>query len=323
MGGQLRIAFVWDWESEPSQTITWKDGLAAALRLLSKKHEVVIYTMDAQRPSYVFPHPYFPIYVKRTSFELKEAIMYQKPDVILHWGDTTRPNGGIGTELGIPQALCFAGGHKEGESLHHMAHIFVESDVYKRWFESRGIPVSTAFGTNTDLYQPLDIPRLFDAFFPATFADWKRHGLWTQAVAGLRACAAGYMYDSHEQWCWQEPQAAGALVLPHLAPEALRRLYASSGCVLITSRSDGGSQRTVLEALAMNVPVVVTEDSDKTSEYLRDSGLGLCVAPDADLLREAVLDVQDVKVESRPYVLEKWSEFTYAKALENGLYSIV
>ena len=55
----MRIAFIWDWQMVPSQTITWKDGLAAAVKELCKKYDVRVFTMGGE---YIFPHDYFPIY---------------------------------------------------------------------------------------------------------------------------------------------------------------------------------------------------------------------------------------------------------------------
>jgi glycosyltransferase involved in cell wall biosynthesis len=216
-------------------------------------------------------------------------------------------------------ALCFAGGHFDGDARNYIEHYFTESEVYKGRFEAQGCSVSTAFGTNTELFKPIPAQhKLFDALFPATFALWKRHNLFAEATKGLKACAVGFVYETHEQECWQVCEAAGNLVLPHVSAEALRHLYAASKCVVIPSRADGGSQRTVLEAMAMNIPVIVCGDSDKTTEYVREGG-GLIVAPNAFEIREAMLKAKDLNFNTENYIKSKWSEYTYADALDKWI----
>lgn len=310
----MRIAFIWDWQMVPSQTITWKDGLAAAVKELCKKYDVRVFTMGGE---YIFPHDYFPIYVTN---DIVKSVKEFSPDKIIIWGDTTRPAARALAPLNIPMSLCFAGGHQDGEVIPYIDHFFVESQVYKDSFLAKGRSVSIAFGTNTELFKPLpNQQKVFDALFPATFALWKRHNLFAEATKGLKACAVGYMYDTHEQDCWQVCEKSGALVLPHCPPEALQRLYAASKCVVIPTRSDGGSQRTVLEAMAMNVPVIVCGDSDKTTEYVREGG-GTIVAPDAKAIREAI-DYLAVENNTRDYILNKWSETIYANKLEQWILS--
>lgn len=311
----MKIAFIWDWDIVPSQTITWKDGLAAAIKELSKKHDVKVFTMGGD---YTFPHSYFPIYVTN---DIYSSVNKFHPDVVLIWGDTTRPAAKILAPLNIPMAMCFAGGHQDGEAVPYIKHYFVESQSYKDSFEAKGRSVSTAFGTNTELFQPLpNQQKVFDALMPGTFALWKRHNLFAEATKEMKACAVGYMYDTHEMECWQVCEQSGSLVLPHCSPEALQRLYAASKCVVIPSRSDGGSQRTVLEAMAMNIPVVVCEDSDKTSECVREGG-GAIVLPTASHIRTAILNAKEIN--TRDYILSKWSEYKYAEELEKWLLKLV
>jgi hypothetical protein len=71
--------------------------------------------------------------------------------------------------------------------------------------------------------------------------------------------------------------------------------------------------------MAMNVPLVVMSDSDKTSEYVIDCGEGLVVPPDPLAIREALQESIHKVVNTREYVLSKWSEVHYADAIEAGL----
>lgn len=260
---------------------------------------------------------------------MKKRVEEFNPDVVLFWSDMTRPNIPVLKELGKPMAVAFAGGQPFGPYWSLFDHIFTESESYKMQYENRGFGhiVSTAFGTNTKLFDPSHAQvknqaKIFDVCFPATYCDWKRHRLFADAVKGHSAVCAGFKYEDHETYCWEAADAAGALSLPHVSAETLRQIYAASKTCVVTSHWTGGSQRTVLEAMAMNVPLVVMADSDKTSEYVLDCGEGLVVPPEPGAVRAAMLELLNTKVNTRDYVMSKWSEHSYASALEAGLKKI-
>mgnify|MGYP001581453849 CR=1 FL=1 len=319
-----KIAVIHDWLSDIEQEITWKDGLAAAIRILSQKYELKFYTFG--KSTFTLPHEYFPIHFFSDDEEFKKDIKAFSPDVILHWADSTRPHASIGRELGIPQAICFAGGEPFEKQWQNFDHFFVESDEYKEKFEKAGCSVSTAFGTNTELFRPnYGKKKVFDICFPATYADWKRHRLFAKIVeqGEYSAVTAGFKYKDHEQWCYELPEKAGALVLGHVSGSALVDIYNQSRVCLITSANNGGSQRTVLEAMACNIPVVVMSDSRKCSEYInrteRFTGL-VADLSDFNSIINAVDSCMNIgESDARTYILEQWSEFTYAAALETGL----
>lgn len=310
------VCVLWDWEPEYSQATTWKDGLAAAIKELSNRgHNVHVITTGADT---TIKHPYFDIHVTSDVVKLVKQL---KPNVILHWADMTRRHARPLYELGIPQAICFAGGEPLGENYPFFAHVFVESQVYKDIYDEAGVSCSVAFGTNTELFKPVDNPKAFDTILPGTFAAWKRHNIYAQATKGLRSVACGYMYDDHEQDCWQDCVKAGVTILPHVSADVLHYLYAASKVCVVTSSSAGGSQRTVLEAMSMNLPLIVT-DSDKY-DYAKDKAY-VC-DPNPTEIRSyinAILD-GDGDVNTRDYILENWSEYTYADSLEAGLLNLL
>jgi glycosyltransferase involved in cell wall biosynthesis len=315
----MRIAFVWDWPPVLSQVSTWEDGLAAAIKYLGIKHEVQVFMPgDAFN---IIHHPFFDIFV---SEDLMASVAMYNPDVILMWGDMTRPNAVPLAELSKPTAICFAGGEADSYNTPLFDHIFVESKVYKEKLNAAGYNnVSIAFGTNTDLFAPIQQNKQFDTIFPATFAAWKRHDLYAHATMGLRSLAVGYIYRDHEQECWEECLKLGTTILPHVSAQVLHHLYAASRVCVIPSLSSGGSQRTVLEAMAMNLPLIIT-DSDKY-DYAHDSGQVFVAEPTVESIRghiDALLDGEH-EVNTRDYVLENWSHITYAEALEDGLKQII
>lgn len=311
----MKIAFLWDWEPLTYQTLTWEDGLAAALKELIKRGNEVAVILPGKEDMIV-EHPYFNIAV---SSDVVALIKELKPEVILHWADMTRPHAKKLIELNIPQAVCFAGGDPVSYNTDIFQHIFVESQVYEDEFKAKGYPVSRAFGTNTDLFSPFPQAKLFDTIFPATFATWKRHHLYADATAGLRSLAVGYMYQDHEQECWQECVDKGITVSPHVSHEVLRYLYAASKVCVVPSLSMGGSQRTVLEAMAMDMPVIIT-DSNRF-DFAR--GRVFEADPTAENMRQMINLALDSEVNTREYVLNNWSHVQYADALEEGLKSIL
>jgi len=313
---KLKISFCWDWENKWIQMMTWKDGLARAIQLLSEEFDVKVYSIGKDT---IFQHDYFPIILKPTSEELANKILKDKPDVILVWGDFTRPTIPLLAHKGIPMALCLAGGpFREYADLFDL--VFVESEVYKKQMEKEGRNVRRAFGTNTELFKPIKQKKVWDVIFPATFATWKRHKLFAESVKNALCC--GWMYFDHETECWKICQDNGITLLPHVPADVLVHLYNTSKTCVITSDSTGGSQRTVLEAMACNIPTIVMNDSDKTSEYIRACGLGEIVEPNPTHIKEAVEKWKDKEINTRDWILENYSEYVYAKQLKEGLLSL-
>ena len=320
----MRIAFIHDWEVVPEQEITWKDGLAAAMRILSQRHQVKMFVCGPERTT--LRHEYFDINVSPSGQLLFTDVQDFEPDVILHWADLTRPNAIPLSALGIPQALCFAGGNTAGETLPAFDHVMVESNSYLERFAAAGVSVSYAFGTNTALFKPTGQKKIFDICFPATYCDWKRHKLLatTVSVGGFSCITAGWQYPVREADCWQVMQGVGGFVLPHIGPEALVAVYNASKVCVVPSRSDGGSQRTVLEAMACGLPVVTCEDSEKTSEFVRRAGYPqFAVPPEAVCLQDATFEAlynrEEIGQKNRQFVLDNFSEDIYARQIEEGL----
>lgn len=317
----MRIIFFWDWPIVIEQAITWKDGLAAAIRELSTRHEIKFLTMG--NSNFILEHPFFDIGVCKDLDTLETSTKLFAPDVIFVWGDCTRPGAPALAKLGKPMALCFAGGDTNGPMAMYFDHFFVESAVYFDRFVAFGKSVSRAFGVNTELFDPLSDrlkrqQKVFDVCNLSTAAEWKRQPLLARACEGLRCVQAGYMYLEQEMDCWRVPQQSGWLVMPHVSAEGCAHILAASKVAALPSRSDGGSQRSALEAMAMNVPLVVC-DSDKLQEYVRASGHGVICEPTEKGISEAIEFARKMVVDSRPWILENYSHITYARSIEQEL----
>lgn len=89
-----------------------------------------------------------------------------------------------------------------------------------------------------------------------------------------------------------------------------------SQAATVVIAADAGSQRTTLEAMSMNKPVIVTSDNEKNCEYVRASGVGMIVEPTAEAIREAVKDHKIAKAENgRNFIMQNYTSEMYADAL--------
>ena len=302
------------------------DGIAAMIRELGKKAEVKVYTqMTGVQRETVVQNPYFLVYTYKDYEQMQFSVEADSPDVVLFWSDFTRPAIPYLTQR-FPCGVLFAGGEPILENTHKFKVIFTESAVYTERLKVAGLNAVQAFGTNTELFKPKSQPKLFDVFFPACFAAWKRHDLFAESVKGMRALACGW-FQEHEPWCYEACQKAGVLTIPHVPSHLLPDLYNASKCVLITSDSTGGSQRSVLEAMACNVPCIVMSDSDKTSEYIRAAGADVLISePNPQAIREKVSIVTSFtegNLDTRNWIIKNYSEYTYAQKVYDNLCQLV
>jgi glycosyltransferase involved in cell wall biosynthesis len=319
----MKVAFVWDWENELSYLLSWKDGFAAMLKVLGTECELKIYTQIPKiKSEMVVPHDYFNIYGYPDWKVMQDKVIEDQPDVVLFWADLTRP---AIDELArrFPAAVCFAGGDPLFQGKAHLfKKIFVENEDYLERLSLIGSNVEIAFGTNTELFQPKKQPKVFDALFPACFADWKRHNLYADAVKNMKAMACGWFQD-HEPWCYEVCQANNVFTTQHMPSNLLVDFINGSKTIVITSGDNGGSQRSVLEALACNVPVIVMSDSFKTSEYVIKAGFPEFVCePDPSAIQHKIFELKDSVVNTRKWVVDNYSEHTFARKVLKGLKEI-
>lgn len=294
----MRIAFVKDWHDEPEHLAGNKDGILAAVDILTKRHHVDFF--------------------HRNNWEGRPP--QDNYDVLLCWGSLDRPWHGQ-LPKNIPALLCFAGGPTDHPFLANFQHVFVESKVYEDAFRSQGVSVSRAFGTNEQLFRPEPrTPKVFDAIYPASFCFHKNQELFARALGSRGLCVGPQNEEAIVGRCLQ----LGTPVLGRVSSKTLCDLFNMASCTVIPNGPNGGSQRTVLESLACNVPVVCADDNDKCREFIEESGFGLIVPPIAEAIREAVAEVMHTAwtPRGRDYILSKWTSTHYADALEQGILKV-
>lgn len=295
-----KLAFIWDFPVEPLELYGWQDGLYMALKVLTKKYNIDVYPIVTDNTTTIY-----------------EQIGMLKPDFILCWGSLDRPSFGSIRQFDIPTGLCFAGGTTEHGNRLNFDVIFVENDEYVRDFDKLEQKVEKAFGINDLLFVPtINLQPHYKAIYPAAFIEWKRHQLFAKAVGKNGLAVGGVISKDSLNKCLQE----GTMVMPKVAYETLPFLIAQSQCVLVTANNQGGSQRTVLEAMAMNKPVIVMSDNTKCVEYVKESGVGLIADPMVDSIKDALIRIKDSKFDlGRRFIESKYSAVHYADELYAGI----
>lgn len=293
----MRIAFVWEQVSKYYGT-RFTDGLYLALKHLEKRHTIGYF------------EPTDP-----------KGIDEFKPDVVLFWGALCGWETPLVKALPYKKAIAFAGGPIDPGNVNGFDLYFTESKINEDEFANFGKPFMRAFGINEEIFIPMDVPKTYDAAIWATFALWKRHNLFAEAV-GSKGLAIGQFQD-HEKQCYEWCQAQGMDVREELDKKDMVPLLNAAWCAVNPASFWGGGQRMTLEAMAMNLPVIVMSDSPKNREYVEESGFGIVVEPDPRHIKEAVQIFSKDKLglfpSGRDYIMSKWTSVHYADALEKGL----
>lgn len=288
----MKIAFFW--QGIDGRYGVWRDGLFAAMKHIEKQHEVRYYE------------------------PCDESVREFNPDWVLYWEAACTINSKDKDKylwvcnLPYKKALLFAGGPVRSDWMYYFDHIFVESQVNADECAVYGLPYSTAFGVNEELFVPVEVPKVYDGIMQATFADWKRHDLFAKAL-GNKGLAVGRKQEFDLNG-YNECVARGVNIKPETYGNELVELINSSHTVVNTSNIQGGGQRCTLEGMACDIPVIVMSDSPKNREFVEESGVGLVVEPNPEAIREAIEKLKG-KPGGRDYVMSKWTSKHYAEAI--------
>lgn len=302
----MKVAFIW--QGINGRYGHWQDGLYAAMKLIEKDHEVEYCDVDELGKLYVF-----------------------QPDVVLYWEAPCTLKGKDAEkyravmDLPYKKALLFAGGPVERETCRGFDLYFVESRLNEEEFEALGLPWRRAFGVNEAIFKPEPYTKLYDGVMQATFAGWKRHELFAEAL-GDQGLVCGRLQD-HDRNGFNECVKRGVKILPEQGTPVVSMLINKSHTVVNTSEFWGGGQRCTLEAMACGVPVIVMADSPKNREYVEESGGGMVVEPKAEAIRDAIaLIKQDpyiFGIKGANYIKSHWTARHYADALLAGIAQII
>lgn len=290
----------------------WCDGMYGAFQVLSEKYNVRVFGY-AEHPATIKKDNMY-IQVTHNISSLKYWLDNFAPEYIFGWGTATHPWNEIQASKAKKILLYAGGAYDDANAQKIFNQIVVENKSDTTHFQNS----FHAFGTNTKVFRKIEgLQKMFPSLYPATFTLYKRHDLWAKAMPP-GSLAVGQMQD-HEPQCYEVCADNGHLIMPALPMDAMPMLYAQTQGVCLTPEHDGGCQRAALEAMACNVPVLVTDDS-KAAEF---EGVWAC-PPDINEIGHAYLQMLfefnaagvDLKEE---FITGKYDESTYASQLELAL----
>jgi glycosyltransferase involved in cell wall biosynthesis len=290
----MKIAIVWYFDKAKWVEPYWRDGHRAAFDILKKKHKVDFFL--------------------GTDFELED-----KYDFILLWDSSNseflpklkeykaRKGLCLTTDLGINM-----------ENLRHFDVIFPEAEPVYQLIRNSGMRAIKAFGCDTKFYNDKETyaTKYFPAFYPATFSPWKRQDLFAEAMRSDGVVLGTVQPDGvfYHKKC---VDYGVRTIVGYVPAEIIRELYRMSKVVVVPAWE--GSGRTVLEAMSMNIPIIVTKDNHKAASYLREAGAGELVDPVPDKIQKAFWELVNKKADTRDFILKNYSEEVFAKQLLKGM----
>lgn len=299
----MKIALIW--QGLNGRYGQWQDGLYAAMKLIELEHDVAYFDVDQL-----------------------DKLKKFNPDFVLYWEAACTAKGKDGDNyravqsLPYKKALLFAGGPVERETCKGFDLYFVESKINEDEFEALGLPWKRAFGVNTQIFKPQPFTKIFDGMMQATFAAWKRHELFAEAL-GSAGLVCGRKQD-HDMNGYNKCVEKSVKILPEMSANVVSMLINKSHTVVNTAEFWGGGQRCTLEAMACGVPVIVMKDSPKNREYVEESGGGVVCEPNPVAIREAVANIDPLMgLKGLGYVHSKWTEKHYAEAIISGILQVV
>lgn len=270
-----KIAFIWPWPRAAEIFPNWRDGLRAAIEEIEKSHEVE-WLIDYKIPE------------KDDNYS-----------AILFWDDSESiVFGHLNRYSTAKKGIFLTTDPKNFGNLRMLDAVFCESQPVLDAVNHGGAKGVFAFGTDTNFYKPnLEAKKDIEYFYPATFSPWKRQS--DIAHLGNRLLCLGTIQPDGYAELEACEKTGVQRKLGYFPAEEIRGYYERAQKVIIPAVH--GSERTVLEAMSMNIlPEVTNSENIRTRSYVEEFNQGDWKSP-------------------REYVLEKFSPTTYARNILKGL----
>lgn len=231
----MRILFVYD-HGFPA---IWKDGLWAALSIIEQDHEIEWFNLREQPEE---PDGFF--------------------DFALGWGAFESPVDRFMRNIDLPKGLCIAGNAFPPPRPGTYDVLFYETEWYAP--QLFGHNAHRAFGINTEIFHPIEVPKVWDIICVGSFSLWKRYE--KLHFRGGDVLVVGEVQENNlpESLSIVDNLVAdGVAVHPYVEPEKLALLYNMSRICYTPADLNGGGERAVWEAMSCGLDIQVEPDNPK------------------------------------------------------------
>lgn len=242
---KTKILFLYD---HPNPDM-WLDGLSAALDVLEEDFEI-----------------------NRINLSEKPFIVdMMHSDFVLGWGGFgSMVDLAINMPSTIKKGLCVGGNALPPTNAYNYDVLFYETKWYRPQIDFHPNIVQ-AFGVNTDIFSPVDIPTpvVWDYIGVGSFASWKR---WEKMAGkqGNKLVVGEYQLNNEQESLniVRHLVSNGVMVSGMVNPYDLANLYHYSRTLYMPSDIYGGGERSVLEARSCGLQVEIEQDNDKLKELV-------------------------------------------------------
>lgn len=234
------IAFIWYWNRASEFKPKWRDGLRAAIELIEKEHQV--------------------------DWFLDEEIPEDTYDAYILWGDSNCPALPLISSYKGKKGLCLSTMPTNIVNLSGLDAIYCESQPVYDAVRQHGLRAIKAFGTDTEFFTPTGGNKDIEYFYPATFSPWKRQS--SIASLGKKLLCVGTLQPDGKKELNACKKHGVQVIEGYLPVREIREFYNRSQKMIIPAVH--GSERTVLEAMSMNILPDVSAENKKARSYVEE-----------------------------------------------------
>jgi len=216
---------------------------------------------------------------------------------LLFWGDSNCPFFDKIDKYKAKKGIILTTEPHNIENLKKLDVIYCESTPIYEQVRANGLYAVKAFGTDVDFYAPDEkVIKDVDFFYPATFSPWKRQSL-ISSLGNKLVCVGTVQPDGKKEY--ENCLLRGVHIIEgYYPPETIRLLYQKAKFVPIPAIH--GSERTVLEAMSMNIMPTVNKNNKRALSYIEEYIKSGCLTP-------------------RDFVIQNYSHRVYADQILKGI----
>jgi len=237
----MKIAFLWNFSKAKEIYPNWRDGHRAMIEELGRSNEVSTFLAEDCNK---VPDEYA---------------------ILLFWTDCNDPIVDKFKDYKAKKVLLLTSDNGLSEHIKSYDLVSCESKVVFDKVKTYGVKCIQAMATDTEFYRSaISTKDKIKYFYPATFSPWKLQS--SIAYLGKDLLCVGTVQPDGEKELKACLDAGVTVLTGYFPAEDIRDYYNRAECVVIPAIH--GSERTVLEAMSMNIHLAVNPLNEKACSYI-------------------------------------------------------